>query len=354
MQLKMLNVMLDSGSNSGLSLDLNVGSTQEQAPARIEPTVNPPPLILEEISSALSFTELTRVDNAELSMAPSMPIIRPTVVIPSDLNVTLPPPLPTRQQAIMRSSIFASERLASEPLPPPAPSVNHPPYPVEDTILEENIIPWSATVEDEEEEEQEQGERDVRSFVSHARLSMQRSNFGYQIYTNSGAVKPREFEPFRFSIDEHEKERALLFELEQLQGLDTNNIPNMQQLHLGSPKERLNLDNNPYQFSRCRGSMDSNEGSLEPSLSEKLTAFHYEQTRPETTYEYHYKTHNFRVNDQLVRMRIGLLNARWENKDEVTEKNHPSIKMLNKIPSILKRAGSKLFVSSGYAQKQTA
>lgn len=115
--------------------------------------------------------------------------------------------------------------------------------------------------------------------------------------------------PLNFSMAEGDCNRALIDELEKLQGLDIRNLTNMAQKldQSGSPVPQLlekeySEPNNAIDTSRTF----SNDGFLEPCLSERL---HHNDRDLDG---YKFKTHKVRVDNKCFKMKIGVQNASWE------------------------------------------
>lgn len=154
----------------------------------------------------------------------------------------------------------------------------------------------------------------------------------------SARLPPRRNTAQAGSMTEEERIRAFLNNLQRLQGLNINEIENM-----GEVDGDYLLQQQQYPSAPASPSARSNDGSLDMALSERLMGgAHFININSERN-DYTYLTHNFRVNNQIIKMRIGLRNAGWDDKRTDLGARTPSSRILSRIPNFIRRARSRLF-----------
>lgn len=155
-------------------------------------------------------------------------------------------------------------------------------------------------------------------------------NGGYIVSTDPDTGKRSD--PFQFCIPVEDNDRALLYELEKLQGLKIGDISNMR---------RLDENGTIMQEGAWALLLVEMEKSVTTDIATEELLFGAPELvadeRPQ------YQTHDFRVEERLMRMKIKLKNEEFEESVDVIKKPKKfQKKFFGKLPQILKTVRTKL------------
>lgn len=158
----------------------------------------------------------------------------------------------------------------------------------------------------------------------------QMGNRGYVVNTDPYAQYKAD--PFEFCIPVEDNDRAILYELEKLQGLKIGDISNMRQVNQNEPATLLG-EMEPLK-------LGWGNPNIENETAETLAAHGAEL---ETNEKYQYQTHDYQAEERLLRMKIEPKNEEiQESTDESIQPKKSSSNFFSKLPQILKIVRTKL------------
>ncbi|WPK27349.1 hypothetical protein PUMCH_004734 [Australozyma saopauloensis] len=326
-----LNVINDSDSDLSIDIDTVLQPSSATIANRVSDTTLDQeniPFLVEDGSSALSFTNtvlvstpvnlgmVAHIEEAESSNSSSTKDngTHPQAIsrVPPELPSRAPRPLPPKDDQVIEGGGEKEEwRLAP---------------------MDHNVSLCFETIQYESSADVEENLR--RSILNRPKSSCPENDIvwgGYEV--NHDAVF-EDKNPFRFKISDDDRKRAYMYDLKELQGIDVSQMPNLQRL----PDSGSWLQRQGYPDLRCSSGNDlSMKGSSSVQNCQELI------TNEKTANKYSVHSHRFRLDDQLIDVRIGLRNAHFEEiqKHSGSEPKCSGF-FSEKVPKFFNRA-SKLF-----------